>query len=83
MRSPYAKYPNMIRANPLLETYQVMFVFWFIAIGFMLVAFIGGIVVSVIVRSQAARLMPSLSIRACYGCAAQFYSKFLLIMAIP
>ena len=60
--SPYAKYPNMIRANPLLETYQTMFVFWFIAIGFMLVAFIGGIVVSVIVRSQAARLMSSLSI---------------------
>ncbi len=71
MFPPNTKYPNMIRANPLLETYQMLFVFWFIAIGFFLVIFIGGIVISIILHPDLTRLMPSLSIDVfivlCFG----------------
>lgn len=57
---PYNR--NIIRANPLLETYQALFIVWFIGIGFFLVFFIAGIVISVIFRSNIARLLPSLLI---------------------
>ncbi len=71
MFSPHPKYPNIIRANPLLETYQTLFVLWFIIIGFFLVIFIGGIVITIILRPDMTRLMPSLSIDVflvlCFG----------------
>ena len=64
MSSPYppnTKYPNMIRANPLLETYQTLFVLWFIIIGILLVMFVGVIVISVIVSPGLAGLTKLLS----------------------
>ncbi|MHB8598683.1 MAG: hypothetical protein ACYDER_17940 [Ktedonobacteraceae bacterium] len=67
MFPPHPKYPNMIRANPLLETYQMLFVLWFIVIGLMLVMFIGGIVISVIVRPGSDELTKLLSFVSLYG----------------
>ena len=62
MFPPHPKYLNMIRANPLLETYQTLFVLWFIVIGFFLVMLIGGIIISVIVRPAVTGLLSFLSI---------------------
>lgn len=62
MFPPNPKNPTMIRANPLLETYQTLFVLWFIVIGFFLVILIGGIIISVIVRPAVTGLMSFLSI---------------------
>ena len=40
--------PNVIRANPLLATYQTLFILWFIVLGGLLGMLILGIVISVI-----------------------------------
>jgi hypothetical protein len=67
MFPPYPRNPNMIRANPLLETYQTLFVVWFIVIGFMVVMFIGLIVISVIVSPGLTGLTTLLSSLSLYG----------------
>lgn len=56
-----------IRANPLLETYQILFVLWFIVIGLVLVMLIGGILFSVIVRPGPDELHKLLSFLSLYG----------------
>ncbi len=59
--------PNMIRANPLLETYQTLVVLWFIVIGLLLVMLIGGIVIYVIVSPGRADSTKLLSFLSLYG----------------
>ncbi len=66
MFPPHPGNPNMIRANPLLETYQTLFVLWFIVIGILLVMFIGGIVIDVIVSPGLAGLTKILSYASFY-----------------
>jgi hypothetical protein len=67
MFPPHPKNPNMIRANPLLETYQTLFVLWYVLIGLMLVMFIGNIVIIVIVSPGLAGLTKLLSFFSLYG----------------
>lgn len=57
----------MIRANPLLETYQTLLVLWFIVIGLLLVMLIGGIVIYVIVSPGRADSTKLLSFLFTYG----------------
>jgi hypothetical protein len=67
MFPPHPRNPTMIRANPLLETYQTLFVLWFIVMGLFLVMLIGGIVISVIVRPGPDELTKLLSFFSLYG----------------
>lgn len=58
--------PNMIRANPLLETYRTLFALWFIVFGGFLMLLIFRIVIGVILAPGLAGLTKSLSSMSFY-----------------
>lgn len=58
--------PNVIRANPLLATYQTLFVLYFIVLGWLLGLLILGIVIGVIVSPELAGLTKFLSFMSFY-----------------